>query len=222
VDDEVANVVARDRGGYALAAQEALPRRFLVADRWPLVKNASRAFLDALWKINAQVGAATMRRRSFPEFSPRQRSSIMRDIYGRRKERRHPGNGQRGSDNQGYRPLYGLQSGLAHKVLPRKSGFRSDVPGQRILCGTKCPSNRRPRMQIDTNRVPEAHLADEPIPDPCLSPMGRSIVRETARQISQKLEALCRHDDPRRSFEAIASAAVTRHAPRQRACIRCV
>lgn len=41
-------VVARDRGGsYALAAAKALPHATQVADRWHLMENASRAFLDA-------------------------------------------------------------------------------------------------------------------------------------------------------------------------------
>ena len=40
-------VVARDRGGgYALAAAAALPKATQVADRWHLMENASRAFLD--------------------------------------------------------------------------------------------------------------------------------------------------------------------------------
>jgi len=47
-------IVARDRGGgYALAAAKALPRATQVADRWHLMENASRAFLDA-----ARKGAA--------------------------------------------------------------------------------------------------------------------------------------------------------------------
>ncbi len=41
-------VVARDRGGgYARAAQQALPNAVQVADRWHLMENASHAFLDA-------------------------------------------------------------------------------------------------------------------------------------------------------------------------------
>lgn len=40
--------LARDRGGaYALAAAKALPGATQVADRWHLMENASRAFLDA-------------------------------------------------------------------------------------------------------------------------------------------------------------------------------
>ncbi len=42
-------VVARDRsGGYALAAARALPDAMQVADRWHLMENASRAFLEAV------------------------------------------------------------------------------------------------------------------------------------------------------------------------------
>src|SRR5918993_3371627 len=58
-------VVARDRGGgYALAAARALPEASQVADRWHLMENASRAFLDAVRKsmrrIRAAIGAATI------------------------------------------------------------------------------------------------------------------------------------------------------------------
>ena len=58
-------VVARDRGGgYALAAARALPEATQVADRWHLMENASRAFLDAVRKsmrqIRAAIGAATI------------------------------------------------------------------------------------------------------------------------------------------------------------------
>ena len=43
--------VARDRGGgYAVAAQRALPHIIQVADRWHLMENASRASLDAVSK----------------------------------------------------------------------------------------------------------------------------------------------------------------------------
>jgi len=58
-------VVARDRGGgYALATSKALPRATQVADRWHLMENASRAFLDAVRKsmrqIRGAIGAATI------------------------------------------------------------------------------------------------------------------------------------------------------------------
>ena len=59
------SVVARDRGGgYALAAAKALPNAIQVADRWHLMENASRAFLDAVQKsmrqIRAAIGATTI------------------------------------------------------------------------------------------------------------------------------------------------------------------
>jgi transposase len=64
-DQPQIEVVARDRGGgYALAAAKALPKSIQVADRWHLMENASRAFLDAVRKsmrqIRAAIGAATM------------------------------------------------------------------------------------------------------------------------------------------------------------------
>lgn len=52
-------IVARDRGGgYAAAAQRALPNAVQVADRWHLMENASRAFLDAVGKSMRQIRKA--------------------------------------------------------------------------------------------------------------------------------------------------------------------
>ena len=64
-DQPQITLVARDRGGsYALAAAKALPKATQVADRWHLMENASRAFLDAVRKsmhqIRAAIGAATI------------------------------------------------------------------------------------------------------------------------------------------------------------------
>jgi transposase len=58
-------IIARDRGGgYGEAAAKALPHAIQVADRWHLMENASRAFLDAVKKsmrqIRAAVGATTI------------------------------------------------------------------------------------------------------------------------------------------------------------------
>src|ERR1700691_4962526 len=58
-------IIARDRGGgYGEAAARALPDATQVADRWHLMENASRAFLDAVRKsmrqIRSVVGAATI------------------------------------------------------------------------------------------------------------------------------------------------------------------
>ena len=58
-------IVARDRGGgYGEAAARALPHAVQVADRWHLMENASRAFLDAVRKsmrqIRSAVGATTI------------------------------------------------------------------------------------------------------------------------------------------------------------------
>jgi len=58
-------VVARDRGGaYALAAARALPDAAQVADRWHLMENASRAFLEAIRgsmrPIRAAIGATVI------------------------------------------------------------------------------------------------------------------------------------------------------------------
>lgn len=58
-------IVARDRGGaYGMATKKALPNAVQVADRWHLMENASRAFLDAVRRsmrlIRRSVGAATI------------------------------------------------------------------------------------------------------------------------------------------------------------------
>lgn len=53
------SIIARDRGGgYSLAAAKALPRAVQVADRWHLMENASRAFLDAVRKSMRQIREA--------------------------------------------------------------------------------------------------------------------------------------------------------------------
>ena len=64
-DQPQISIVARDRGGgYATAAAKALPHATQVADRWHLMENASRAFLDAVRKsmrqIRTAIGAATI------------------------------------------------------------------------------------------------------------------------------------------------------------------
>jgi transposase len=58
-------LIARDRGGgYGDAATKALPHAVQVADRWHLMENASRAFLDAVRKsmrqIRSAIGATTI------------------------------------------------------------------------------------------------------------------------------------------------------------------
>lgn len=55
-DNPQIQIVARDRGGaYGLAAVRALPDAVEVADRWHLMENASRAFLDAVRKSMRQI-----------------------------------------------------------------------------------------------------------------------------------------------------------------------
>jgi transposase len=58
-------IVARDRGGgYGEAVAKALPHAVQVADRWHLMENASRAFVDAVRKsmrqIRSAIGATTI------------------------------------------------------------------------------------------------------------------------------------------------------------------
>lgn len=64
-DQPQIDTVAPDRGGgYAMAAAKALPKAIQVADRWHLMENANRAFLDAVRKsmrqIRATIGAASI------------------------------------------------------------------------------------------------------------------------------------------------------------------
>ncbi|MET4324040.1 transposase [Bradyrhizobium sp. RT5a] len=52
-------IISRDRGGgYGEAAAKALPQAVQVADRWRLMENASRAFLDAVDKSMRQIRSA--------------------------------------------------------------------------------------------------------------------------------------------------------------------
>ena len=58
-------IVARDRGGgYGEAIAKALPRAVQVTDRWHLMENASRSFLDAvrlsMRRIREVVGVASI------------------------------------------------------------------------------------------------------------------------------------------------------------------
>lgn len=53
------SIVARDRGGgYGEAIAKALPEAEQVADRWHLMENSSRAFLDAVGKSMRQIRQA--------------------------------------------------------------------------------------------------------------------------------------------------------------------
>ena len=53
---QLVHTVARDRGGgYGEAVTRALPQAVQVADRWHLMENASRAFLDAVRKSMRQI-----------------------------------------------------------------------------------------------------------------------------------------------------------------------
>ena len=57
--DRSISIVARDRGGgYGEAIAKALPDAMQVADRWHLMENSSRAFLDAVGKSMRQIRQA--------------------------------------------------------------------------------------------------------------------------------------------------------------------
>jgi len=55
------SIIARDRGGgYGAAVAKALPHAVQVADRWQLMENASRAFLDAVRKPKGRSRASSL------------------------------------------------------------------------------------------------------------------------------------------------------------------
>ncbi|SDH20865.1 Transposase [Pelagibacterium luteolum] len=62
-------IVARDRGGgYGLAISRGLPEAVQVADRWHLMENASRAFLEAVRKSMREIRRCIGVARIDPEF----------------------------------------------------------------------------------------------------------------------------------------------------------
>jgi transposase len=63
------SIVARDRGGgYGEATAKALPHAVQVADRWHLMENASRAFLDALRQSMCRKKRANTKRNFLSNF----------------------------------------------------------------------------------------------------------------------------------------------------------
>jgi transposase len=116
-------LVTRDRGGaYALAVAKALPEATQVGDRWHLMENASRAFLDAVRKSMRQVrnamGAATINS-SLLTAAER----IQYEGYLRREE-----------DNAA---ILGLaKDGLAIKEIVRRTGYSRGLV-RRILRGQR-------------------------------------------------------------------------------------
>jgi transposase len=120
------STVARDRGGgYALAAAKALPKATQVADRWHLMENASRAFLDAvrqsMQQIRRVLGAATINpdlisaaeRLQYEGYLRREKTNTV--LLGLAKE---------GTSIKEIVRRTGLSRGLVRKVL---RGQRSDV-----------------------------------------------------------------------------------------------
>ena len=120
------SIVARDRaGGYALAAARALPNATQVADRWHLMENASRAFLDAvrksMWQIRAAIGATTINPRLLTAAE-----RIQYEGYVRREEANAAvlGMAKDGVSIKGIVRRTGHSRGLVRNVL---RGRRSDV-----------------------------------------------------------------------------------------------
>lgn len=115
-------VVARDRGGgYALAAAQALPHACQVADRWHLMENASRAFLDAvrysMREIRRAVGTTTV--------NPDLLTAVERLQY--------EGYLRRQEDNETI--LKQAQSGLAIKEIVAGPGAAE------VMCGRYCAAS---------------------------------------------------------------------------------
>ena len=116
-------IVARDRGGaYALAAATALPGATQVADRWHLMENASRAFLEAvrasMRPIRAAIGSTVI--------SPALLTSAERLQY----------EGYLRREESGAAILKQASAGLAIKEIVRRTGHsrgyvRAVLRGQR-------------------------------------------------------------------------------------------
>jgi transposase len=88
-------IIGRDRGGgYGEAATKALPDAIQVADRWHLMENASRAFLDAVRKsmrnIRTVIGATSIN----PELLTCAERIQYEGYLHREDERRHSGPGE--------------------------------------------------------------------------------------------------------------------------------
>ena len=116
-------VVARDRGGgYARVAAKALPYAVQVADRWHLMENASRAFLDAfrrsMRQIRRAVGAMTIN----PELLTAA-ERLQYDGYLRREE-----------TNTAI--ITSARDGLAIKEIVRRTGYTRGLV-RRILRGER-------------------------------------------------------------------------------------
>ena len=116
-------VVARDRGGgYARAAARALPHAVQVADRWHLMENASRAFLDAVRRsmrqIRRAIGAMTIN----PELLTAA-ERLQYDGYLRREE-----------TNTAI--ITSARDGLAIKEIVRRTGYTRGLV-RRILRGER-------------------------------------------------------------------------------------
>lgn len=122
-DQPQITVIARDRGGgYGLAATKALPEAIQVADRWHLMENASRAFLDAVRKsmrqIRATLGALT----------------INPDLLTAAERIQYEGHLRREQDNAA---ILGLAwDGIAIKEIVRRTGHSRGLV-RRILRGQR-------------------------------------------------------------------------------------
>ena len=119
-------VVARDRGGgYALAAQKALPQAIQVADRWHLMENASHAFLDAVRKSMRQIRVAIGAAKINPDLLTAA-ETIQYEGYLRREETNAVilGLAKDGVTIKEIVRRTGYSRGLARKVI---RGQRSDV-----------------------------------------------------------------------------------------------
>ena len=79
-------IIARDRGGgYGEATAKTLPHAVQVADRWHLMENASRAFLDAGANRCARPAVQSVRQSSIQSYSPRPSGCNMTDISAARR-----------------------------------------------------------------------------------------------------------------------------------------
>jgi transposase len=152
-------VVARDRGGgYALAAQKALPQAIQVADRWHLMENASHAFLDAVRKSMRQIRVAIGAAKVDPDLLTAA-ETIQYEGYLRREETNAVilGLAKDGVTIKEIVRRTGYSRGLGRKVL---RGQRSDIFRVRESSLRRAHGANRsaPNRSVKMRRTLEVHL----------------------------------------------------------------
>jgi transposase len=158
------SVIARDRGGgYGEAAARALPHAVQVADRWHLMENASRAFLDAVRKSMRQVRKVIGATRIDPDLLTAA-ERIQYEGYLRREEtnasilelskRRNADQADRAPDRPQQEACATGHPRRADRCLPDPAQFvgRASAMARRTM-GLRLPKRRRTLATIDVARL---------------------------------------------------------------------